>query len=309
MTQLTDRVGDEIQGVTPADSDDLSFADALREKLELPASQPEGSDDAAARPAESSEPDEASPEQPSSPRQPVQERRLEQLRAEELREMVTSERTKHGTELQSVRDELDALRKEHDTLVVSQNDTTHQALASFGSDDQYAALARKVQAAKDLDQDPSYYLSDEEMRSFEQMHSQRLHGAAMFRLATERIDDARWGQVESRIEKLGLDPKKVTKGIETGALMDHVAAATEARVREAVKDEIAEAKADADSARSQLAGRAKGVSVTGRYSGDGEPMRNTRDSAQNRRDDDGDDDLIAGLRERDRSSRRGLARL
>lgn len=266
MTMIDETETQAAESQAPEAPRRFSLAEALASPIGEQApddDQPEETHEPAARSEPKPETPPAAEKAPEGEAPSTQSVDYATLRAPELRQHLT-EREK---ELQAVRDEAAKLKTElddHRQYRVTMGDHELAAREVFGSDDDYQRLARKVQAAKDLEQDPSYYLTAEEMETLDRLTAQRLHGAKLFALANERINERQWEAIENRIEKHGLDPKTVTKNIDRGALIDHVVSVTEKRLNEQHKDALAEWEAKYDDLNRKFQARRADPGVGGR---------------------------------------------
>lgn len=237
--------------------------EALSEWTDAPADQPETPVETAAEQTPAPKLPEASPTEPQGEASASPAVDYSTLRAPELRQHLTA----REKDLADARAEIEKARKElaeHRGKVDDYGKREQEALASLGSDDEFSTLHRKVQAAKELGQDPAYYLTDDELRAYDRLSAQRTHAASLLRIADAAIRKGIADDVSTRVEKYGLDPKVVNANPDTGTLLDHAVAVTEKRVAESFKDTIAEKDAEIKTLSDRLLGRSKDPGIAGR---------------------------------------------
>ena len=297
MTMVDETGIESAESQAPMSDDDRGFREALAEKLERMDTEPvEASEPAAPRePApETRTAAEPAPERDTPSQQAID---YATLRAPELRQHLTA----REQELQAAKDARSKAETRLKDLESKDSEYTQresEAIASLGDDTEYSALARKVTAARDLDQDPSYYLTDDEMRTFDRLTAQRKHAASLMGVAATRVFERNIAEAKERVETHGLDPKVVALNPGTGALIDHAVEVTMKKVTESFKDQLAEKDATIASLQTQVVGRnSKSPSVGGRSSGDGKAARGPSSG------DDAMDDIKEGRRDQARQNR------
>lgn len=296
MTQV-DRVEDEALDTTPAAPESgSSFRAAIAERFSAAASEPAEPDTAAAESADAEPSAEASggdtPE-PAAPRTPdtTAVRPVEALRLPELRE--------HARGLSTRITELETELAEHRTFRETTEQTQREALASLGDPARYEKVANQVQVFEERDMDLDYYMDADDLAFYRATQDRMKHAGTLLGMARRSLYVQNLEAMKDLAAELKLDANYIARNPDTVAIVRHAVAVTEARVRAEHKDELEEAKADAESARSVAHGRAKAVNARGRYSGDAETPRPK------------ESDFRAAIRQKveRESGKRGLSRL